>query len=90
MPVPEFNEIKAPALQFFTDGKQHKISEIYSVLAKHFNLTEEERLRVVAEIQRGLPPDAEVVPDLAEAFAERDRQDRERLERKRLLRPSAY
>jgi HK97 family phage prohead protease len=55
-----------------------------------FNLTEEERLRVVAEMQRGLPPEAEVVPDLAEAFAERDRQDRERLERKRLLRLSAY
>jgi restriction system protein len=45
MPVPEFNEIKAPALQFFDDGdgKPHKISEVYGVLAKHFNLTEEEQ-----------------------------------------------
>lgn len=42
MPIPEFNEIKAPALQFFADGKPHKISEIYDALAKHFNLTEEE------------------------------------------------
>ena len=27
MPVPEFNEIKAPALQFFADGSHHKVSE---------------------------------------------------------------
>jgi len=45
MPVPEFNEIKAPALQFFADGdgKPHKISEVYGVLAKHFDLTEQEQ-----------------------------------------------
>jgi restriction system protein len=43
MPIPEFHEIKAPALQFFvTDGKPHKVSEIYDVLGKHFNLTEDE------------------------------------------------
>ena len=29
-------------MQFFADGKPHKVSEIYDVLAKHFNLTEEE------------------------------------------------
>jgi restriction system protein len=42
MPIPEFNEIKAPAIQFFADGKPHKVSEVYDVLSKHFNLTEEE------------------------------------------------
>jgi restriction system protein len=43
MPIPEFNEIKAPALQFFfTDGKPHKVSELYDVLGKHFHLTEDE------------------------------------------------
>ena len=42
MPIPEFNEIKAPAMQIFADGKPHKVPEIYDVLAKHFNLTEEE------------------------------------------------
>src|SRR6266404_1640434 len=47
MAVPEFNEIKAPAMQFFADGKPHKVSEIYSVLAKHFNLTEEEQNEVL-------------------------------------------
>ena len=43
MPIPEFNEIKAPALQFFADGAPHKVSEVYSKLAGPFNLTEEEQ-----------------------------------------------
>ncbi len=44
MAIPEFNEIKAPALQFFAaDPKPHKISEIFSILGDHFQLTEEER-----------------------------------------------
>lgn len=47
MPIPEFNEIKAPALQVFADGKPHKVSEMYSVLAKHFSLTEEEQNEVL-------------------------------------------
>lgn len=42
MPIPEFNEIKAPALQFFTDGAAHKVSEVYTTLASHFKLTEQE------------------------------------------------
>lgn len=42
MPIPEFNEIKAPALEFFADGKPHKVSEVYEVLGRHFNLTEAE------------------------------------------------
>ena len=29
-------------MQFFADGKSHKVSEIYDALAKYFNLTEEE------------------------------------------------
>jgi restriction system protein len=43
MPIPEFNEIKAPALQFFADCKPHKISEVFATLAGQFNLTEKER-----------------------------------------------
>lgn len=44
MPIPEFNEIKAPALQFFAaDARLHKISEVFSALAEHFHLTEEEK-----------------------------------------------
>lgn len=43
MPIPEYNEIKAPALQFFADGKHHKISEVFPVLAQHFKLTDAEQ-----------------------------------------------
>jgi restriction system protein len=43
MPVPEFNEIKAPAMQFFADGKPHKLAEVFEVLAEHFNLTQDEQ-----------------------------------------------
>ncbi len=43
MPVPEFNEIKAPAIQFFADGKLHRLAEVFETLAKHFNLTEAEQ-----------------------------------------------
>ena len=43
MPVPEFNEIKAPAMQFFADGKQHRLGEVFSTLAIHFKLTEAEQ-----------------------------------------------
>jgi restriction system protein len=47
MPIPEFNEIKAPALQFFTDGAPHKVSEVYTALASHFKLTEEEQNEIL-------------------------------------------
>lgn len=43
MPVPEFNEIKAPAMQFFADGKQHRLAEVFTTLAGHFKLTEAEQ-----------------------------------------------
>jgi restriction system protein len=47
MPIPEFNEIKAPALQFFADGAPHKVSEVYIKLASHFKLTEEEQNEIL-------------------------------------------
>ena len=40
MPIPEFNQIKAPALQFFSDGQPHHVTEVYDALVKHFQLTE--------------------------------------------------
>lgn len=43
MPIPEFNEIKPPALQFLADGNLHKLPEVYTALAKHFNLTDAEQ-----------------------------------------------
>jgi len=42
MPVPEFNEIKAPAIQLFADGKPRKISEVFETLAKHFALSDDD------------------------------------------------
>lgn len=43
MPIPEFNEIKAPALQFFAEEKEHRISEVFDTLSRTFKLSEEER-----------------------------------------------
>ena len=42
MPIPEFNELKVPALHFFMDGKPHKVAETYTALAGHFSMTPEE------------------------------------------------
>ena len=42
MAVPEFNEIKAPALQFFADGQTHRITEAYPALAKLLALSDED------------------------------------------------
>src|SRR5436190_15092089 len=42
MPIPKFNEIKAPALEFFSDGKPHRLAEVFEALARHFKLTPEE------------------------------------------------
>jgi len=43
MPIPEYNAIKVPALQFFANGSAHKVSEVYTELASHFKLTEQEQ-----------------------------------------------
>lgn len=42
MPIPEFNEIKVPALQLYADGNEHRLSDVYGILAKTFQLTPEE------------------------------------------------
>lgn len=47
MPIPEFNEIKAPALQLFADGKSRRASETYDFLADHFALTPEDRAELL-------------------------------------------
>lgn len=44
MPIPEFDAIKAPALQFFhADGEAHKMAEVFKTLAVHFQLSEAEQ-----------------------------------------------
>lgn len=42
MPIPPFNQIKAPALAFFADGKPHRVREVFEALAPTFQLTESE------------------------------------------------
>src|SRR6266481_1399641 len=48
MPVPEFNEIKLPALEFYLDGQPHHITEVYDALAKHFHLSEADLSQLLA------------------------------------------
>lgn len=47
MPIPEFNAIKAPALQFFADGHTHRIREVYEAMALPFGLTETEKAEML-------------------------------------------
>lgn len=47
MPIPEFNEIKAPALQLLSDGKAVKSSDFNEPLANHFGLTAAERAELL-------------------------------------------
>jgi restriction system protein len=47
MPIPEFNEIKVPALEFLSDGKPHNAKELYSALAGKFQLTEQEKVELL-------------------------------------------
>lgn len=47
MPVPEYNEIKVPALELLADGKPRKTSETYGPLADGFKLTPEERAELL-------------------------------------------
>ena len=42
MPIPEFNEIKVPALELFTDGRERHVREVYGLLGNHFALNEKE------------------------------------------------
>src|SRR5438477_538172 len=43
MPIPDYEKIMAPALQFFADGKPHRVAEVFEVQARHFNLPEQEQ-----------------------------------------------
>ncbi len=47
MPIPEYNEIKVPALELFADGKVRRSAETYGELAQAFALTVEERAEVL-------------------------------------------
>jgi restriction system protein len=42
MPIPDFQTIMLPLLQYMNDGNEHSIQEIVDILAKHFKLSEAE------------------------------------------------
>jgi restriction system protein len=43
MPVPDFQSMFQPMLQYLSDGKQRELREIIDNLSQHFGLTEEDR-----------------------------------------------
>lgn len=47
MPIPEFNAIKAPALQFLSEGKAVKSADFHELLANHFGLTAAEKTEML-------------------------------------------
>ena len=47
MPIPDYQAFMAPLMQTVRDGRTHRISELYEVLADHFALTEKERAELL-------------------------------------------
>lgn len=47
MSIPEFDQLKAPAIQVFSDGRPRTIAELETSLAEHFQLSEEDQQEVL-------------------------------------------
>ena len=47
MTIPDFQTIMLPLLKHISDGKEHNNKEIIEALADHFQLTQEERSRLL-------------------------------------------
>lgn len=47
MPIPTFQSILLPFLNFASDGKQHSLKECIEYLTRYFNLTEDEQKRLL-------------------------------------------
>lgn len=47
MPIPDYQTVMLPLLQFFSDGKEYHISEASKAMADHFSLTPEERKQLI-------------------------------------------
>jgi restriction endonuclease Mrr len=45
--IPDFQSVFLPYLKFFSDGKNHSSREIEDVIAKQFNITDEERREMI-------------------------------------------
>jgi restriction system protein len=47
MAVPAFQEMFLPFLQFLSNGKEHRLSEVASHIAEHFHLTDEDKSEMI-------------------------------------------
>lgn len=47
MSIPKPEELKAPVLKIFEDGKNHRVAEIMRPLADQFGLTDEDRAELL-------------------------------------------
>ena len=45
--IPDYQTLMLPHLQAVSDGKEHKLNDIVQILAKKFNLTDEERAELL-------------------------------------------
>ena len=52
MPIPDFQSVMRPLMDVVSDGKEHFMREALDRLAKHFELTEEERKRLLPSGQQ--------------------------------------
>lgn len=52
MPIPDFQSIMLPLLQFASDEKEHSVHEAVVSLASHFSLSEEDRSRLLPSGQQ--------------------------------------
>ncbi|MBI2730035.1 MAG: restriction endonuclease [Sphingobacteriales bacterium] len=52
MMIPDYQQTMLPLLKFLSDGKPHTTAESVPVIAKHFNLTEEEQNQLLPNLKR--------------------------------------
>jgi restriction system protein len=52
MPIPDFQSVMRPLMDFISDGKEHSMREALDRLADHFKLAEEERKRLLPSGQQ--------------------------------------
>ena len=54
MPIPDFQAIMLPLLQYASDGKEHSLRDAITYLADIFNLSDEERKELLASAQQAV------------------------------------
>jgi restriction system protein len=47
MPIPDYEQVKLPALEFLADGQTRRLRDVYDEVAKNFGLTSEERAELL-------------------------------------------